>query len=60
MNFAPYEQPYESSQLYDFRKEPLNYGKKKKRFPNLIIVLLYGCVTVENLITNLIDYKRGL
>ena len=29
-------------------------------FLSLIIVLLYGCATVKNLITNLIDYKKGL
>ena len=29
-------------------------------FHNLTIVLLYGCVTVQNVITNLIDYKKVL
>ena len=29
-------------------------------FPNLIIVPLYRYITVENLITNLIDYKKRL
>ena len=29
-------------------------------FPNLIFVLLHGSVTLENLITNLIDCKKGL
>ena len=32
----------------------------KTFFPNLNIVLLYGCVKAENLITNLIDYKKKL
>ena len=29
-------------------------------FHNLTIALLYGCVTVQNVITNLIDYKKEL
>ena len=29
-------------------------------FANLIIALLYGCVTKENVIANLVGYKKGL
>ena len=28
-------------------------------FANLISVLLYGCVTKENVIENLVGYKKG-
>ena len=38
------------------KKAPLSYENICCFFFNLIIVLLHGCVTVENLI----DYKKGL
>ena len=41
----------------------LNYKHRlitKTFFSNLIIVLLYGCVIAENLITKVIDYKKEL